>query len=83
MKLEATVSSKGQITVPIEIRKRLNLKSGDRLRFLVEKGDVKLLPAREEENPFTKWIGALNPKGTPAGTAVKWVRSLRDAEDEE
>jgi len=34
----ARVSSKGQITIPIEIRKKLNLKEGDKVLF-VEEGD--------------------------------------------
>jgi antitoxin PrlF len=32
-KLDATVTSKGQVTVPVEIRERLGVKPGDRLRF--------------------------------------------------
>jgi antitoxin PrlF len=34
---EATVTSKGQVTVPVEIRERLGLKPGDRLRFNLSK----------------------------------------------
>ena len=34
----ARVSSKGQITIPIEIRKKLNLEEGDKVLF-VEEGD--------------------------------------------
>jgi|SRR5690554_3587910 len=34
----ARISSKGQITIPIEIRKKLNLKEGDKVLF-VEEGD--------------------------------------------
>ncbi|MCL2504518.1 MAG: AbrB/MazE/SpoVT family DNA-binding domain-containing protein [Coriobacteriia bacterium] len=30
----ATVSANGQITVPVEIRRRLNLKAGDKVLFL-------------------------------------------------
>jgi len=32
----AKVSSKGQITIPAEIRKKLNLKEGDKVLFLEE-----------------------------------------------
>ncbi len=30
----AKISANGQVTVPVEIRKRLNLKTGDKLLFL-------------------------------------------------
>ena len=34
----AKITSKGQITIPIEIRKKLNLKDGDKVIF-IEQGD--------------------------------------------
>ncbi|MEQ8202030.1 MAG: AbrB/MazE/SpoVT family DNA-binding domain-containing protein, partial [Syntrophomonadaceae bacterium] len=34
----AKITSKGQITIPIDIRKKLNLKDGDKVIF-VEDGD--------------------------------------------
>ncbi len=33
-------SSKGQVTIPIDIRKRLNLKEGDKVIFFEENGRV-------------------------------------------
>jgi AbrB family looped-hinge helix DNA binding protein len=36
--LEATVTSKGQITLPKALRERLGLKRGSRIRFLVDGG---------------------------------------------
>lgn len=36
----AKVTSKGQITIPIQIRKKLNLKEGDKVFFYEEKGRV-------------------------------------------
>ncbi|MGH9321735.1 MAG: AbrB/MazE/SpoVT family DNA-binding domain-containing protein [Vicinamibacteria bacterium] len=40
----ATVTSKGQITIPKEIRERLRIKTGDRLDFRVEDGVVWVVP---------------------------------------
>ena len=36
----ATITSKGQITIPVEVRKKLGLKAGDRISFF-EDGDGK------------------------------------------
>lgn len=36
----AKITTKGQITIPIHIRKKLNLKDGDKVIFLEENGRV-------------------------------------------
>ncbi len=42
----STLTSKGQTTVPKDIRRHLGLKPGDKIRFLVEDdGRVVILPA--------------------------------------
>ena len=42
----ATLTSKGQLTVPIEVRRHLGLKQGDRVVFQLEEGqEVRLTPA--------------------------------------
>jgi len=46
---EAKMTSKGQITVPKDIRLKLGLKPGDRIRFLLEAdGRVRLMPAKRD-----------------------------------
>ena len=43
------MTSKGQITVPKDIRLKLRLKPGDRVRFVVESdGRVRLWPAKRD-----------------------------------
>jgi antitoxin PrlF len=45
--IEATVTSKGQITLPSELRKRLGLEKGSRIRFSIPaNGPVQLEPVR-------------------------------------
>lgn len=41
MKMElAKVMSKGQVTIPINIRKKLNLKEGDKILFIEKDGNM-------------------------------------------
>ena len=82
MARSSTISSKGQITVPLEIRNRLGLKEGDRVEFVVEDDRTTIRPARGPENPFLKYVGAL-PAFSDAHEINTWVRSLRDEEPEE
>jgi AbrB family looped-hinge helix DNA binding protein len=42
----ATVTSKGQITIPIDVRQALRIEAGDRVEFVeVEPGRFELVPA--------------------------------------
>jgi antitoxin PrlF len=46
--VEATVTSKGQVTIPVGIRERLGVKAGDALRFrLSETGELTVVPRRK------------------------------------
>ena len=77
----SSVSSKGQVTIPQEIRVRMGLKEGDRVEFAIDHGQTILRPARRRENPFSKYVGAY-----PAFKSLKeindWVREMRDEEPE-
>jgi antitoxin PrlF len=59
----STVTSKGQTTIPKEIRARLHLQPGDRLEFVVEDdGRVMVLPATVDA---TELRGILKPPARP------------------
>jgi AbrB family looped-hinge helix DNA binding protein len=73
----STISSKGQVTVPIEVRHRLGLREGDRVEFVFEEGRTVLRPARGESNPFTAYLGAL-PAFSSLEEINAWIRELRD-----
>jgi antitoxin PrlF len=66
MAFSSAISSEGQITVPLEIRKRLGLKTGDRVEFVVDDNRTIIRRAREPENPFLKYVGALPTFRGPA-----------------
>ena len=43
--MQATITSKGQVTVPKKVRDQLHLKAGDKIEFLVdEDGTVRVVP---------------------------------------
>ena len=39
----STLTTKGQVTIPAELRKRLGLHPGDQVGFVVEDGEVRLV----------------------------------------
>ncbi len=75
------ISSKGQITLPLEVRNRLGVKAGDSVKFVADpSGRTVVLPVREEENIFAQFLGVA--KAPPDFDSVAWVRNMRDDEDE-
>jgi AbrB family looped-hinge helix DNA binding protein len=57
----ATVTSKGQVTLPKEIRDRLGLGPGSQVRFDVEDGRV-ILRKQAPEQALERWYGYLKGK---------------------
>lgn len=57
----ATVTSKGQVTIPKEIRKLLRVEEGDRIDFVVEGSDRIVL--RKPSRSFQSLKGLLYRKG--------------------
>jgi len=53
---EAEITSKGQVTIPVEIRKLLRLKQGDRVVFET-KGDLVTLRRAHKGDAFAKYAG--------------------------
>ena len=79
----STISSKGQITIPQEVRNRLGLSSGDRVEFLVEGDRTVLRPMRPHSNPFSKQAGILGTFPGGVEEINTWLRDLRDHGEEE
>lgn len=83
MKNSSTISSKGQVTVPQEIRNRLGLATGDRVEFVVEGDRTVIRPARSEVNPFEKYIGILGPFPGGEEGIKAWIDDMRSDKDHE
>ena len=59
---ESTVTSKGQTTLPRDVRAALGLKPGDQVRYVILGGEVRLLKAR----PVNELAGSLRRAGADA-----------------
>lgn len=73
MRQSATVTSKGQVTIPREIRRRLE--TGDRVDFVIEDGRNVICRSRAETNPFAVYAGAL-PAFTSKRAVNSWLANL-------
>ena len=70
------MTSKGQITVPKDVRLKLGLRPGDRVRFIVEDdGRVRLLPAKRD---ISELVGML-PKPKRALTLEEMDEAIAQA----
>ena len=83
MNTSSTISSKGQITVPQEIRKRLGLAPGDRVEFVMEQDRTVIRPVRSEVNPFEKFIGIADPFPGGEEGIKAWIDGMRSDKDYE
>lgn len=77
MQKQAKITSKGQITVPREVRRALGVRPGDRLLFEVDERGIQVRPVRTE-SPFAKYRGIGNP-GIRSGRKgiARWIREMR------
>jgi antitoxin PrlF len=77
MKKQARITSKGQITVPRDIRRALGVRPGDRLLFEEDGDEVRVRPVRSR-SPFEKYRGIGTPGvGRGKKAVVRAVRELR------
>jgi AbrB family looped-hinge helix DNA binding protein len=74
---QAKVTTKGQVTLPRDVRRVLGVQAGDRLLFEGNEKAMQVRPVRTE-SPFAEFQGIGNP-GIPSGRKGinKWLRELR------
>ena len=76
-KIRAKVTSKGQVTIPIEVRRSLGVKPGDELRFEPHDGGFRVM-RDDDENVFEKWRGIGIPGMGPGMEGLKaYMREIR------
>jgi antitoxin PrlF len=83
MELKAKVTSKGQITIPKEVRRALGVREGDSLLFEVDEDDEQVR-VRVERKPvsFADYEGAWREgKGMSLAEVDEYMRDLRGYDD--
>lgn len=81
-KATAKVTSKGQITLPLALRKELGIRVGDRVRFERDRGEMRIRVEHDGDDPFAKYQGIGNPGIKPGVEGVlEWIREIRGDRD--
>jgi len=80
MAYKVTVSSKGQIVIPVELRRRYEIEQGDELVLMDDGGHIKLLPPVED--PIEDARGSLAWTGMTMADFHALRHAERDREDE-
>jgi AbrB family looped-hinge helix DNA binding protein len=77
VKKQARITTKGQITVPHEVRRALGVRPGDKLLFEQDGAAFRVRPVRKQ-SPFEKYRGVGNP-GIPSGrkAIIRYFRKIR------
>ncbi len=70
---ESGITSKGQTTLPKAVREALSVQAGDRVRYIIQDGEVRIVPVR----PVTRLFGILRHDG-PAATLEDMERAIAE-----
>lgn len=77
MQKQATITSKGQITVPREVRRVLGVRTGDKLLFESDGQGMRVRPIKNR-SAFSKYRGIGNPDIASGRKSIeKWLREMR------
>jgi antitoxin PrlF len=77
MRQIATMTSKGQLTVPRAFRERMKIAAGDRVAFEENDGKI-VVSAVRDEDPFEEFRGiGIAGIGKGKKAALHWIREVR------
>ena len=71
----STITQKGQVTIPKDIRKKLDVKQGDEVVFEVEHGKI-VVRKKEKKPQIRKYIGYLKDKEGQSVDEI--IRQMRE-----
>ncbi len=76
MAMESKLTSKGQTTIPLEVREHLGIRPGDHLRYVVIGDRVEMVP---RNRPVSSIFGLLSDFGIPGTTVDDYKDAVADA----
>ena len=71
--IESSITKKGQTTLPKPVRETLGVQAGDRVRYVISNGEVRILAVR----PINRLFGMLQHNG-PAVTLEEMEQAIAD-----
>ena len=71
--IESSITKKGQTTLPKPVRETLGVQAGDRVRYVISNGEVRILAVR----PINRLFGTLQHNG-PAVTLEEMEQAIAD-----
>lgn len=71
--IESSITVKGQTTIPKAVREALSVQSGDRVRYIIEDGEVQIKAVR----PLNRLFGVLRHDG-PTVTLEDMERAIAE-----
>ncbi|PWK63556.1 AbrB/MazE/SpoVT family DNA-binding domain-containing protein [Aminobacter sp. AP02] len=82
------VTTKGQVTIPKEIRDRLGIEPGSEVDFVADQEGARIVPIRPAQTPeeraqqFKQWLdrvaGTIDLDGMTTDEYMEWLRGPRD-----
>ena len=71
--IESSITKKGQTTLPKPVRETLGVQAGDRVRYVISNGEVRILAVR----PISRLFGMLQRNG-PVVTLEEMEQAIAD-----
>lgn len=78
MTFQSKMTSQGRVTVPVEIRRKLGLRHGDKVEFRERAGETIIARAPHHGSAFDKYAGILRKKLKRPFDSRKWLACLRE-----
>ena len=75
----ARITTKGQVTIPQQVREHLGLAEGDRIEFVNQNGQMIVRPLHAKADPFLTWAGRL-PAFQSLEQLRDWQRDIRESD---